>query len=156
MSAVIQFIGRPLGFLLSVIFNIIGNYGISIIVFTLFTKVILFPISMLTQKNSINMVKLMPEENALKIKYIDDKEKLADEQLKLYKKYHYHPLLSSVPLLLQIPLILGLVFVIYHPLSYILQFDGSVITGLKDWLGTIASGSALEENNFQFVGRIQK
>ena len=158
MSAVIQFIGRPLGFLMSVIFNIIGNYGISIIVFTLFTKVILFPISMLTQKNSINMVKLMPEENALKIKYIDDKEKLADEQLKLYKKYHYHPLLSSVPLLLQIPLILGLVFVIYHPLSYILQFDGSVITGLKDWLGTIASGSALEENNFQLeiISRIKE
>ena len=158
MSAVIKFIGQPLGWLMSVIFNLIGNYGISIIIFTLLTKVILFPISMVTQKNSINMVRLMPEENALKIKYIDDKERLADEQLKLYKRYHYHPILSSVPLLIQIPLILGLVFVIYHPLSYILQFDADVITGLKDWLATIVSGNALEENNFQLeiISRIKE
>lgn len=158
MSAVIRIIGQPLGWLMSVIFNIIGNYGLSIIVFTLLTKVILFPISMVTQKNSINMVRLMPEENALKIKYIDDKDKLADEQLKLYKKYHYHPILSTVPLLIQIPLILGLVFVIYHPLSYILQFNSDVISGLKDWLATVASGSALEENSYQLeiISRIKE
>ena len=81
---------------MSFIFNIVGNYGLSIIIFTLLTKVILFPLNMATQKNSINMVRLMPEENALKIKYIDDKDKLGEEQLKLYKKYHYHPLLFTL------------------------------------------------------------
>ena len=108
---VISFLGDILGKAMSFIFNIVGNYGLSIIIFTLLTKVILFPLNMATQKNSINMVRLMPEENALKIKYIDDKDKLGEEQLKLYKKYHYHPLLSSVPLLIQIPLVLGLVYV---------------------------------------------
>lgn len=109
-----SYLGTALGWVMGIIYNLIQNYGLSIIIFTLFTKIILFPLSLLTQKNSINMVRLMPEENALKIKYIDDKDKLADERLALYKKYKYNPLLGSVPLLLQIPLVLGLVYVICH------------------------------------------
>ena len=79
-------LGTALGWIMSIIYNVVRNYGLSIIIFTLFTKVLLFPLSLLTQKNSINMVRMMPEENKLKIKYIDDKDKLADERLKLYKK----------------------------------------------------------------------
>ncbi len=146
---VISFLGDILGKAMSFIFNIVGNYGLSIIIFTLLTKVILFPLNMATQKNSINMVRLMPEENALKIKYIDDKDKLGEEQLKLYKKYHYHPLLSSVPLLIQIPLVLGLVYVMYHPLTFIHQFDTSIIDQFKDWLALFSNEEALKENNYQ-------
>ena len=146
---VISFLGNILGKAMTFIFNIVGDYGLSIIIFTLLTKVLLFPLNMVTQKNSINMVRLMPEENALKIKYIDDKDKLGEEQLKLYKKYHYHPLLSSVPLLIQIPLVLGLVYVMYHPLTFILQFDAGVISSFKDWLGEFADPSKLAENTYQ-------
>ena len=85
-----SYLGTALGWVMGIIYNLIQNYGLSIIIFTLFTKIILFPLSLLTQKNSINMVRLMPEENALKIKYIDDKDKLADERLALYKKYKYN------------------------------------------------------------------
>ena len=56
-------LGTALGWIMSIIYNVIHNYGLSIIIFTLFTKVLLFPLSLLTQKNSINMVKMMPEEN---------------------------------------------------------------------------------------------
>lgn len=146
---VISFLGEILGKAMTFIFNIVGNYGLSIIIFTLLTKVLLFPLNMVTQKNSINMVRLMPEENALKIKYIDDKDKLGEEQLKLYKRYHYHPLLSSVPLLIQIPLVLGLVYVMYHPLTFILQFDAGVIGQFKDWLSEFAASSKLAENSYQ-------
>lgn len=141
-------LGTVLGWFMSLIYNLIHNYGLSIIVFTLFTKFLLFPVNLLIQKNSINMVRLMPEENALKIKYIDDKDKLADERLALYKKYKYHPILGTVPLLIQIPLVLGLVYVIYRPLSYVLQLDESVISGLRDWLITIVgSGSEKASDN---------
>lgn len=146
---VISFLGELLGNLMSFIFNIVGDYGLSIIIFTLLTKVILFPLNMVTQKNSINMVRLMPEENALKIKYIDDKDKLGEERLKLYKKYKYRPLLSSVPLLIQIPVVLGLVYVMYHPLTFIHQFDSSIISQFKDWLATFADPELLAENTYQ-------
>lgn len=144
-----SYLGTALGWVMSLIYNIIHSYGLSIIIFTLFTKFLLFPLNLLTQKNSINMVKMMPEENALKIKYIDDKDTLADERLKLYKKYHYHPILGSIPLLIQIPLVLGLVYVIYRPLSFILQLDSSTIDGLKDWLINVVQSSKTEDNVYQ-------
>lgn len=143
-----KYLGIALGPVMYFCFRITGNYGLSIILFTLLTKIILFPISILTQKNSIQMVKLMPENNALKIKYVDDKDKLADEQLALYKRYHYNPFLSIVPLLIQIPLVLGLVYVVYHPLSYVLRLDSSVITGLKEWITSVLPGP-ITENSYQ-------
>lgn len=146
---IIYAFGNLLGHLMSLIYNLMGNYGLSIILFTFLTKIILFPMNMLIQKNSINMARLMPEENALKIKYIDDKDKLADERLALYKRYGYHPILGSIPLLIQIPLILGLIYVIYHPLSFVFQFEPDTIAQLKDWIQGIVSDDSLSENSYQ-------
>ena len=134
---------------MGIIYNLIHNYGLSIIVFTLFTKFLLFPLSLLTQKNSINMVKMMPEENALKIKYIDDKDRLADERLKLYKKYKYHPILGTVPLLIQIPLVLGLVYVIYRPLSFVLRIDSGAIDAFEQWMINFVPDFKSEGNVYQ-------
>ena len=131
---IIKTLGAVLGWIMRGCFALTKSYGWSIIIFTFLTKIILFPLSLLTQKNSIKMVQMMPEENALKIKYIDDKDKLADERLALYKKYKYNPMLSTVPLLLQIPLVLGLVYVIYRPLSYVLGIDAGIVDNLREWL----------------------
>ena len=84
---IIKTLGAVLGWIMRGCFALTHSYGWSIIIFTFLTKIILFPLSLLTQKNSIKMVQMMPEENALKIKYIDDKDKLADERLALYKKF---------------------------------------------------------------------
>lgn len=134
MDAVTDFLIGILGWIMYGCYFVIKNYGISIIVFTLITKFILFPISLLTQKNAIKMVQLQPELNALKIKYIDDKDKFTDEQVALYKKYKYNPFLDIIPLLIQIPIILGLVGVVYRPLSYNMNIDSGIIGQLKDWL----------------------
>lgn len=134
MDAVIDFLIGILGWILYGCYFLIKNYGLSIIVFTLITKLILFPVSLLTQKNSIKMVQMQPQLNALKIKYIDDKDKFTDEQVALYKKYKYNPFMDTIPLLIQIPIILGLVGVVYRPLSYIMNIDRGIISQLKDWL----------------------
>lgn len=133
----IDLIGSVLGLLMKFCFELTGNYAASIMLFTVLTKVILFPVNMITQKNSINMVRLMPEENALRIKYIDDKDTLADKRLELYKKYKYNPMLSTVPLFVQIPLVLGLVYVIYRPLSFVLGIEPDIISELSDRLSVM-------------------
>lgn len=130
----IDFLIGILGYIMQFCYFIIKNYGLSIIAFTLLTKFILFPISLVIQKNSIKMVQMQPEIDALRIKYIDDKDKLNDETAALYKKYKYNPFLDAVPLLLQIPIVLGLVGVIYRPLSFVMNIDGGVIEQLNDWL----------------------
>lgn len=145
----IRTLGTALGWMMRLCFWLTRNYGVSIILFTLLTKVLLFPVSLWTQKNSINMVRLMPEENALKIKYIDDKDKLADERLALYKRYHYRPLAGMLPLLIQIPLVLGLVFVIYHPLSFVLNLPSDILSGLRDWFTALPGIGEVTENSYQ-------
>lgn len=143
MSAVIDILTRTLGSVMTLCYSLVKNYGLSIILFTLFTKVILFPLSCLTQKNSIKMVNLRPELDKLKIKYIDNKDKLADEQLALYKKYKYNPFLDMIPLLLQIPIVLGLIGVVYRPLSYVLRLGGEQIEELCAAFDIPFEGSSL-------------
>ena len=142
-------IGFALGWIMKLCFDLTGSYGVSIIIFTLITKILLFPTGILTQFNSIKMIRLMPEENALRIKYVDDKDKLADERLALYKRYGYNPFVSLIPLLIQIPLVLGLVYIVYHPLNFTLGFTSDVIGSLKDWLTSLHPGISVDENTYQ-------
>lgn len=94
-------------------YDISGNWWISILLFTLITKVILFPMSLWCQWNSIVMVKIMPALNRLKIKYYGDKETIGEKQNEMYKEKHYHPMLSLIPLAVQVLILFGLVDVIH-------------------------------------------
>lgn len=119
MNEIIIFCANILGYFINLIYKIVKNYGITIILFTIFSKIILFPINLVIQKNSIKMVKMKPKIERLKIKYIDDKEKFMDEQIKLYEKEKYKPILGVLPLLIQIPIILGLIKVLENSSTYI-------------------------------------
>ncbi|WP_241157277.1 membrane protein insertase YidC [Adlercreutzia sp. ZJ242] len=94
-------------------YDLTGNWWAAILIFTLITKVILFPMSLWCQWNSIVMVKLMPELNRIKVKYFGDRETIGEKQSALYKEKHYHPMLSLVPLAVQIIILFGLVDVIH-------------------------------------------
>ena len=145
-----------LGWIMKGCYNIVGNYGWAIILFTLVSKIILLPISIWVQKNSIKMVKMQPEINSLKAKYFGDKDTIAEEESKIYKKYKYNPLASLVPLIAQIVLLLGVVEIVKNPSLYIgvenidmifFGFDLSWIAaengGVAIWIPVIAGLSAL-------------
>ena len=113
---------------MSFLYNLCKNYGVAIILFTLFSKIVLLPISIWVQKNSIKMVKMQPDINKIKINYFGDKDKIAEETAALYKKEKYNALVSLVPLIVQIILLLGLVEVINKPLTHILDVSENVVT----------------------------
>lgn len=110
-----------LGVIMRFCYNLSSNYGLAIIAFTLISKIILLPISIWVQKNSIKMVKMQPHINKIKINYFGDKEKIAEEQSALFKKEKYNAFSSLIPLFVQIVLLMGLVEVINHPLTYIVN-----------------------------------
>ena len=112
---------KILGIIMAFCYNLFHNYGIAIILFTLISKIVLLPLSIWVQKNSIKMVKMQPSINKIKIKYFGDKDKIADETQELYKKEKYSALASLIPLFVQIILLMGLVEVINHPLDYIVN-----------------------------------
>ena len=107
-------------------YNLFENYGIAIILFTLFSKIVLLPMSIWVQKNSIKMVKMQPDINRIKINYFGDKDKIAEEQEKLYKQEKYNAFASIIPLLIQIVLLIGLAEVINHPLTHIIKIPSDV------------------------------
>lgn len=114
-------VGTPLGWLMRGCYQIFRHYGAALILFTLLTKVIMFPISLLVQKNSIKMVKMKPQLDALRFQYVDDKDAFIDAQTALYKQERYSPMAGVWPLLLQLPIIFGLLDVVYKPLKHILH-----------------------------------
>lgn len=145
-----------LGWIMKLCYDIVGNYGAAIILFTLVSKIILLPISIWVQKNSIKMVKMQPEINQLKTKYFGDKDTIAEEESKIYKKYKYNPLASLVPLIAQIVLLLGVVEIVKNPTLYIgvdtldysflgfnLRWIASENGGMAIWIPIIAGLSAL-------------
>lgn len=148
MDLIGNILGTPLGYLMKFCYDIVKDYGLAIIIFTLFTKVILFPISLLVQKNSIKMIKLKPELDALKYKHIDDKDALIDAQSELYKREKYSPFMGMIPLLIQLPLIFGLIDVVYRPMKHILHFPTQVIDAFvnkaSEIMGTTDLGSSPE------------
>ena len=93
-------------------YTVTGNWWLAIVLFTIVTKILLLPISLWCQKNSLLVVSLMPQVNAIKVKHFGDKETIGEEQNKLYKQEGYHPLLSMLPLAIQVLILFGLVDVI--------------------------------------------
>ncbi len=106
IASVLQLIVQPC-------YALTGNWWISILLFTLITKVILMPMSLWVQWNSIKMVQIMPAINRLKVKHFGDRETIGEKQNQLNKEKGYHPLLSLVPLAIQILILFGLVDVIH-------------------------------------------
>ena len=98
-----------MAWLLGVCYSLVDGYAASIIFFTLLTKIILFPVSLWTQRNSIKMVELTPKLNTLKIKYYGDKDTIAEETHALYKRAGYHPLANTIPMFIQLALLIGVI-----------------------------------------------
>ncbi len=94
-------------------YDLTGNWWLAILLFTIITKIILIPMSLWVQKNSIVMVQIMPALNRLKVQYFGDRETIGEKQNEMYKEKGYHPLLSLIPLAVQIVILFGLVDVIH-------------------------------------------
>lgn len=102
-------ISTPLAALMEFCYRIIGNYALAIIFFTLLTKVVLLPISAWVHRNGIKMVAMTPELNRIKIEHFGDGDAIADAQQELYKREHYHALASTIPLFIQLILLVGVI-----------------------------------------------
>ena len=94
-------------------YDLTGNWWASIALFTLIIKVVLMPLALWCQYNSIVMVRIMPALNRVKVQYFGDAETIGERQTQLNKVYHYHPMLSLVPLAVQVIILFGLVEVIH-------------------------------------------
>lgn len=116
-----DWIASIFGYLLYWIYNIVGNYGIAIIIFTLITKLILLPLTIKQHKSLEENKKMQPLLQELQVKYKDDQQKMAEEYQKLMKDTKFNPFSGCLISLLQIPILFGLLFAISKPLTNIVK-----------------------------------
>lgn len=121
MQAITEFIALLLSYVIKLCFMVVKNYGMVIILFTLLSKVVLLPLSIWVHKNGIKLIKMQPDINFLKVNHYGDADTIAEKTSELYKKEKYSPLASTIPLLIQLVILFGLVEVIYNPLTYIVN-----------------------------------
>ena len=130
-------------------YELFSNWWIAIFLFTCIFRVVTFPISLWVQSHAINMVKMMPELNAIKIRFFGDKAAIGDAQSKLYKTKKYHPLLSMLPLAIQIIVLIGLVHLMqdvttsHAPGTEFLGMVPIIDGGISWIMPFLAGGSAL-------------
>lgn len=123
-----DFLYQIFGWILFHLYNFIGSYGISIIVFTILMKVLLLPLNIKQTKSMKDMQRLQPELQKLNKKYKNNKEKLNEETLKLYKTFKVNPAGGCLPILLQFPILIGLYQTLLHPETWV--FVNGTITNV--------------------------
>ena len=101
-------LARPALYLLNFFYSYVGNYGISIILVTILIKLLFWPIAQKGLKSMKNMQKIQPKMAKLKEKYKNDKTRLNEEMMILYKTYKVNPVGGCLPMMLQIPVFFAL------------------------------------------------
>ena len=122
-----ELIANIFGYVLDFWYNICQNYGISIILFALTIKLVMFPLTLKQQKSMKKTQEIQPKLLALQEKYKDNQEAMVIEYQKLLSENKYNPFGGCILSLIQIPILLGLFYVVARPLTYMQKFDQTQI-----------------------------
>ncbi len=118
MTTAIGFIAKPLGMLLSGIYGVIGNYGITLIIFTIIVRLCLFPLYANQIKHTAKMGNVQPKMQEIQKKYAGDKEEMNKRMMELYQEENFNPMRGCLPMLIQFPIIIGLFQLLRNPMLY--------------------------------------
>ena len=123
MLNLFEIITIPLGYIINLIYKLVENYGLAIIIFTILIKFLLLPLNIKSQKAMRKQQKIQPILQELQKKYANDQQKLQQEMMKLYKDNDVSMAGGCLPMLIQLPILIGLYRVIQAPIKYLLRVD---------------------------------
>lgn len=148
-TGVLETIKLAVGSILNWLTMIVGgNYVLGICVFSLIVELIMLPIAVKQQKNSIKQAKLQPKERAIRKKYAgrDDKatqQKVTMEIQEMYQKEGFSPASGCLPLLIQFPIIIVLYNVVINPIVYMMRLSNELTTALYTFINTSEAAGGL-------------
>lgn len=128
----------PFGYLFRILFSFVENYGLALVIFSVFFRVILLPSTIKQQKSSAKMTRLQPKLKRIKEKYQDynpqeRQQKIQQETSELYQREGYSSMgAGCLPMLIQLPVLIGLYGIIREPLTYVLDLSEAAITALTE------------------------
>lgn len=107
------FITKPLFLLIDWIYKGVGNFGVAILIVTVMLKIVFFPLANKSYASMAKMKAVQPEITALRERYGDDRVKLQQEMMEIYKKEKINPVAGCLPILIQIPVFFALYKVLF-------------------------------------------
>ncbi|MEE0516267.1 MAG: YidC/Oxa1 family membrane protein insertase [Anaerovoracaceae bacterium] len=112
-------LASPMSYLLTWIYDFIGNYGLSLIIFTIIVKVVMYPLYAKQIKTTMNMSKMQPKIKEIQQKYAKDKVMMNEKMAELYKEEGGSMYGGCLPMLIQMIVIMGLFSLFRNPMNYI-------------------------------------
>ncbi len=141
MQGISEFLAVPFGMVLSGLYSLTGSYLLSIILLTVFVRLLLLPTSISQQKNSAKQVRLNAKVNKIKQKYAGNQQKIQEETQALYQREGFGAAnMGCMPLLIQMFVMLGLYGVIYKPISGVLNFTAEKVSSIQEIMKIATDG----------------
>ena len=112
-----DFIAKPCVWLMNLFYSVIPNYGVAIIILTILVKLILWPLGTKSYKSMSEMKKLQPLMKEIREKYKNDKKRMNEEVMGLYRTYKINPLGGCLPMIVQLPVFFALYRMLYEAIE---------------------------------------
>ncbi|MBO4815511.1 MAG: membrane protein insertase YidC [Clostridia bacterium] len=122
------------GYILNFIYNLVQNYGLSIIIFSILLKLVLLPISIKQQKTMKKTAKIQGKVKEIQDKYKNDPQKMNQEMMDLYKKENMSPFSGCLSSIIQIILLLAMFGLVRNPLTYMLKIDQNTVNNVANYI----------------------
>lgn len=113
-----EFLASLFGYLLSILYNLVNNYGLAIILFTIIIKLLLLPLSIKQQRTMKKSAKIQEKMKIIQFKYKNDPEKMNQEVMSLYKNEKMSPFSGCLTAIVQFLLLLSIFYLVRNPLTY--------------------------------------
>lgn len=154
----------PFGYLFRILFSFVDNYGLALVIFSLFFRLILLPSTVKQQKSSAKMMRLQPKLRRIREKYQDynpqeRQQRIQQETSELYQREGYSSMgASCLPMLIQFPVLIGLYGIIREPLTYVLDLSEAAITALTEAAASLelTAGSAAAYAESIIISNIER
>ena len=143
----LSFLYLPFGFIFRIFYDLVSNYGLALFLFTLLFRLILLPSSISQQKGTAKQMRLQPKIKKLQEKYKGNQVKLNEEMQALYSREGYNPMSAGcLPMLIQLPVIFGLLGVIYYPIQYVLGVDSNTVGEMTKIVQGLLGDTSIKQN----------
>lgn len=146
MQTLFGIINKPLGLILEFFSKMFaGNFAAAVFMFTLLVNLALIPLSIKSQKSSVQQTRIKPKLDELKKRYGDDRTKYSEAMQKLYQEEGVSMSGGCLPMILRLVLMMSIYYLILYPLTYLMHIPADVIAAATKQLeGTKGSGIELQ------------
>ena len=137
MQTLFNIINKPLGWVLESFASFMGgNFAAAVFLFTLVINIVLIPLSIKSQKSSVQQARIKPKLDELKKRYGNDKQKYSTAMQQLYQEENVSMSGGCLPMILRLVLMMSIYYLIMSPLTYLLHIDANTIKEAAEAIGT--------------------